>query len=95
MNYKDLYRPTDIIKLLLSEPRKYLRKDFATFEKVKPLVNNRFKSKYAKTRWGVEEVSMPDGSVKRHIHKNKLYLWEGNPDYTGRPIKVTKGVWHE
>lgn len=92
---KDLYRPTDIIKLLLSEPEEYLRKEDATDIGVKSLVNNRFKSKYAKTRWGVEEVRMPDGTVKRYIPKTKLFLWEDNPDYRGRPLQNQKGVSHE
>jgi len=90
-----MYRPIDIIKLLLSEPRKYLQKPDYDFMKVKSMVNNRFRSKYAKERWGVKEIQMPDGTIKKYVSEDKLYLWENNPDYRGRPYGDQKGVDNE
>jgi hypothetical protein len=49
-------------------------------------VNKRMKSKYADKRWGVVEELMPDGTIKRYVPEDKLYLWRQEPDYRGRPV---------
>lgn len=38
-------------------------------------VATRFRSKYAKERWGVIEVDMPDGTISRFVLRDKLHLW--------------------
>lgn len=58
---------------------------------IKPItVYKRFASKYAKERWGVEEITLPDGRVKRFVPKDKVYLWAEEPEYRGNP--ETRGV---
>jgi len=54
----------------------------------KDTVKDRFKSKYAKERWGVEMVKMPDGSFKRFVMGENLKLWKVPVGlYKGRPTK--------
>ena len=48
--------------------------------------NKRMKSPYAKERWGVKEIELPDGSVKRVVPEEKLHLWRNPVNYRGRPI---------
>jgi len=38
-------------------------------------VATRFRSKYAKERWGVQEIMLPDGTVNRFADRDKLNLW--------------------
>lgn len=48
-------------------------------------VNKRMKSKYADKRWGVVEELLPDGTIKRYVPEDKIYIWRQNPNYVGRP----------
>lgn len=48
-------------------------------------INARFKSKYAKERWGVEHGKWPDGKLKRYVPESMLYLWLEDRTYQGRP----------
>jgi hypothetical protein len=48
-------------------------------------VKERFRSKYAQSRWGVEEIELPNGEVRRFVPKEKLYLWLEESDHMGRP----------
>lgn len=49
-------------------------------------VDKRFRSKYASVRWGVVEERLPDGSVRRYVPADKIYLWRMNTNYVGRPV---------
>lgn len=42
-------------------------------------------SKYAKKRWGVVEIELPDGSVKKFVPKDKIHLWVERNNVIGRP----------
>jgi hypothetical protein len=54
----------------------------------KDTVKDRFTSKYAKERWGVELVVMPDGSFKRFVMGTNIELWKVPVGlYKGRPTK--------
>jgi hypothetical protein len=65
---------------------KYTREQIKErFNLKKSTVIARFRSKYAKERWGVEVITLSDGSLRRVVPEEKLYLWEGNPSYRGRP----------
>lgn len=55
------------------------------FNKSYQTTSGRFRSPYAKERWGVEEIRMPDGSKRRFVPKGKVFLWEEDPAYVGRP----------
>lgn len=55
-----------------------------------PTIAKRFKSPYAKARWGVEEKLFPDGSFRRFVPEDKIHLWKENNNYVGRPIHKKK-----
>ena len=46
----------------------------------------RFHSKYAKQRWGVVCLELPDGSKKLYVPEGSLYLWQKDK-YVTRPSK--------
>lgn len=48
-------------------------------------VMKRIESKYAQERWGVVTFVLPDGTTRRFVPEDKLYLWERNANYIGRP----------
>lgn len=43
-------------------------------------------SKYAKERWGVEMIELPDGTKKPYVPKDKIHLWLKD-DYLTKPSK--------
>lgn len=46
----------------------------------------RFRSRYAKERWGVNFYEMAGGTYKKFVHKKDLALWkEPVINYKGRP----------
>jgi len=51
-----------------------------------PNVCKRFTSKYAEKRWGVVKEVLPDGSVRRYVPEDKIYLWKQGTNYVGRPV---------
>jgi hypothetical protein len=50
-------------------------------------VNHRFASKFARERWGVVERTLPDGTKKKYVPEDKLYLWLEHKEYRGKPKK--------
>lgn len=56
------------------------------FNKSYQTVNFRFNSPYADKRWGVIKEKRPDGSIRKYVPENKLYLWEQDLSYVGKPV---------
>jgi UDP-galactopyranose mutase len=48
-------------------------------------VYKRYVSPFSDKRWGVMEKKMPDGTFKRVVPAEKLYLWKQDINYQGRP----------
>lgn len=52
-------------------------------------VYTRFRSPYARGRWGVCLYKLPDGTYKKFVHKKNLKLWKKGLNYKGRPFMIT------
>lgn len=52
----------------------------------KDSVMARFRSVYAKQRWGVEVITLPDGGIRRVVPESALGKWKLEKGfYVGRP----------
>lgn len=47
----------------------------------------RSRSKYAKERWGIVFILLPDGTKKPYVPEDKLYLWQKGK-YLTRPSRA-------
>ena len=55
-------------------------------------VYKRYTSKFADRRWGVEDATLPDGTIKKVVPAEKLYLWkmvkDQNINYQGAKFET-------
>jgi len=48
--------------------------------------SQRFRSPYAKERWGVESRVDRYGYVKRYVPEHRVDMWREHKNYMGRPV---------
>jgi hypothetical protein len=55
----------------------------------------RANSKYAKQRWGVEKILLPDGSYRKFVPPSCIHLWLNEDNMVGRPTNEEIGRYEE
>jgi hypothetical protein len=52
-------------------------------------IYSRFKSPYARQRWGVTLFIRPDGSIQKVVQEESLSKWKTSKNgYVGRPTRI-------